>query len=475
MKRISIMSIIFTLNCFVAKAQTVFSEAILITDQTDVATSVFACDLDNDGDEDVISSSYFDNKIAWYENTDGNGTFGEQKIISFTANGANCVFACDIDGDQDFDVISACWLGNKICWYENTDGNGNFSQEKLISNLTSGAHKVFACDIDGDGDYDILSASYYDNKIAWYKNIDGNGNFGGQQIITTMTDQTLSVFATDLDSDGDNDVLSASRNDDKIAWYENTDGNGNFGLQRVISTTANGAFCVFACDIDSDGDNDVLSASEYDNKIAWYENTDGNGNFSPQKIISTTAGGAEVVYACDLDNDGDNDVLSACYWDQKIAWYENTDGDGTFGTEQIISTASEGAFSVFASDIDGDTDSDVLAAWGGSNRIEWYRNEYITSIEDNLKHSFQSNYTITNYPNPFNPSTKIRYSLPQTSNVVIKIFDILGNAIETLVNEDKEIGTYEIIWNAKSLPNGVYFYQLKAGDFVETKKMLLIK
>ena len=80
-----------------------------------------------------------------------------------------------------------------------------------------------------------------------------------------------------------------------------------------------------------------------------------------------------------------------------------------------------------------------------------------------------------NFPNPFNPSTKIRYSVPQSSTVVIKVFDILGNEIETLVNEEKPAGTYELTWNAVKLPSGIYFYQLRAGDFVQMKKMLLLK
>ena len=80
-----------------------------------------------------------------------------------------------------------------------------------------------------------------------------------------------------------------------------------------------------------------------------------------------------------------------------------------------------------------------------------------------------------NFPNPFNPSTKIKYSIPQTSNVLIKVFDILGNEIESLVKEEKQTGTYEITWYSEGLPSGVYFYQLKAGDFVETKKMVLMK
>ena len=90
-----------------------------------------------------------------------------------------------------------------------------------------------------------------------------------------------------------------------------------------------------------------------------------------------------------------------------------------------------------------------------------------------------------NYPNPFNPSTKIKYSVPQTSPVQIKIFGVLGNEIETLVNEGKPAGTYEVEFNASSqagsvsakggYASGVYFYQFKASNFVQTKKMLLLK
>lgn len=79
------------------------------------------------------------------------------------------------------------------------------------------------------------------------------------------------------------------------------------------------------------------------------------------------------------------------------------------------------------------------------------------------------------YPNPFNPSTKIRYSIPQLSQVQIKVFDVLGKEIETLVNEEKPAGTYELTWNAVSLPSGVYIYQLRTSSFIETRKMILLK
>jgi hypothetical protein len=84
-----------------------------------------------------------------------------------------------------------------------------------------------------------------------------------------------------------------------------------------------------------------------------------------------------------------------------------------------------------------------------------------------------------NYPNPFNPSTIINYQLPISGNVTLKVFDVLGREVATLVDEYRNAGRYEVEFNtASSIKNpasGIYFYQLKAGDFVETKKMLLIK
>ncbi len=80
-----------------------------------------------------------------------------------------------------------------------------------------------------------------------------------------------------------------------------------------------------------------------------------------------------------------------------------------------------------------------------------------------------------NYPNPFNPTTTINFSVPNLSFVTLKIFDVLGNEITTLVNEEKPMGNYEVEFDATNLSSGVYFYRLQASDFIDTKKMILLK
>ena len=353
-----------------------FGPRKVITVDATRALSVHAADLDGDGDIDVLSASEGDDKIAWYENTDGAGGFGPQQVITTAADEAQSVYAADLDGDGDFDVLSASYRDDKIAWYENTDGAGGFGPQRVIVTTGGrGAMSVYAADLDGDGDIDVLSSSWNINKISWYENLDGAGSFGPPQILNPVASFLLSARAADLDGDGDIDVLSASYSDDKIAWYENIDGVGEFGPEQAITpATASGAFSVFAADLDGDGDTDVLSASHLDAKIAWYENTDGVGGFGPQQVITTDAWGANTVYATDLDGDGDVDVLSASFGDDKIAWYENTDGVGGFGPRQVIAAGVRRAVSVHATDLDGDGDADVLSASDKDDEIAWYEN-----------------------------------------------------------------------------------------------------
>ena len=337
-----------------------------ITTSADEAHSVYAVDLDGDGDVDVLSASGDDSKIAWYEN-DGSESFTAHTITT-SANDAQSVYAVDLDGDGDVDVLSASENDSKIAWYEN-DGSESFTAY-TITTSASDVESVYAVDLDGDGDMDVLSASKADSKIAWYEN-DGSESFTAHTI-TTSADRAQSVYAVDVDGDGDIDVLSASENDNKIAWYEN-DGSESF-TAHTITTSADDAQSVYAVDLDGDSDIDVLSASANDNTIAWYEN-DGSESFTTANI-STSAEGASSVYAVDVDGDGDMDVLSASYNDNKIAWYKN-DGSESF-TAATISTSAEGAESVYAVDLDGDGDMDVLSASASDDKISWYEQLHST-------------------------------------------------------------------------------------------------
>ena len=121
-----------------------------------------------------------------------------------------------------------------------------------------------------------------------------------------------------------------------------------------------------------------------------------------------------------------------------------------------------------------DFSGDIIYVGDGEAGLFIVRNDFLTSVVDIP--SLPSSFSLSqNYPNPFNPTTTINYLLAQNSNVTLKVFNILGQEIQTLVHKTQVAGEYEISWNSRDLPSGLYVYRLQAGQFVETRKMILLR
>ena len=132
----------------------------------------------------------------------------------------------------------------------------------------------------------------------------------------------------------------------------------------------------------------------------------------------------------------------------------------------------------------GDNRND-MGAFGGPHSKWWQDDMHLwdstlVSVDNGIV-AIPNKYSLSqNYPNPFNPSTTIKYGLPKDDkremrNVKVVVFDLLGREVVTLVNEKQKAGYYEVNWDASNFTSGVYFYTLRTGDFVRTKKMILIK
>jgi xylan 1,4-beta-xylosidase len=168
-------------------------------------------------------------------------------------------------------------------------------------------------------------------------------------------------------------------------------------------------------------------------------------------------------------------------------WLDSIDTGRKIAECQIDTTGSWTNYQIFRADVDSVSGShDVYLKFLGTGseqlfRINWFRflSEYDTptsvdnpSGEHGVIQKFQLRQ---NFPNPFNPITNIRYSIANTSKVTLKVFDVLGTEVQTLVNEVKSPGQYTVALNAQGLASGIYFYQLNAGSFAATKKLMLLK
>jgi hypothetical protein len=124
---------------------------------------------------------------------------------------------------------------------------------------------------------------------------------------------------------------------------------------------------------------------------------------------------------------------------------------------------------------EGESDEDFLYAITTQNKI-WKRNlpRFITDVDD-LNFTFYSFHLEQNYPNPFNPTTSIQYQVSSNTQVSLKVYDVLGSEVASLVDEYKPAGSYEVIFNATELSSGIYFYKLQTGSLVDSKKMIYLK
>ena len=344
-----------------------------VTSNTDSPHSVFAEDLDNDGDLDVVAAYNILDKIIWYENDGAETPSWSPHTITSSADGAYGVYAADIDGDGDIDVLSAAYNDNEIAWYEN-DGNSDPSFTKnTIATTAQDARDVFAIDLDNDGDLDVLSASFDDDTIAWYENDGGVNPSWTANDIYTNADGAIAVFAIDLDGDGDVDIVSASAGDDTITWYENDGQSNPSWTAEDIITNATLASDIHASDIDRDGDIDILYSAQNGDEVAWLEN-DGGANPSWTKILISTQNGPTAVYAADMDGDGDEDVLTGFSGIDTVAWYENDGASNPGWTKHDIDTTANDPESIYAADIDGNGSLDIVAAINTDDNINWYKN-----------------------------------------------------------------------------------------------------
>lgn len=268
-----------------------------ISTGADGAASVYATDLDGDGDQDVLSAAA--SGITLHENA-GDGSFTAETI---TDNSGQSVHAADLNGDGNQDVLAALGSGpTDIAWYEKGGEGAPWTSETVTDTAASPVVSLRAADLSGDGTPDVVAAVEVSNSIEWYEN-EGGGVFTDAVRINSFRDgQPTAVHTADVDGDGDIDVHAASRSDIMVSWYEN-DGGGSFS-DRFLPLGATDASSVYAADLDGDGDTDVLSASASKDTLRWYENK-GEGSFDSYTIITDIAEEAQSVYAADLDGDGD--------------------------------------------------------------------------------------------------------------------------------------------------------------------------
>jgi len=364
----------------------------------------------------------------------GTATFGDTTLTSV---GSGDMFIAKYDGDGNFLwVEQAGGTGSDGGRAIATDGSGNsivtghFTGTATFGDTTltsAGSGEIFIAKYDGDGNFLWVeqAGGTFEGRLGHGIATDSSGN----SIVTGHFRSTATFGDTTLTSAGSVDIFIAKYDGDgNFLWVEQAGGTG-FDGGGAIATDGSGNSIVTGgfSGTATFGDTTLTSVGSGDMFIAKY---DGDGNFLWVEQAGGFGGGIAT------DGSG-NSIVTGGF-----------SGTATFGDSTLTSVGS----------------GDIFIAKLG----------LVTGIEEEfaLPQSFNLSQS---YPNPFNPSTTIEFSLPCSGYVMLQVFNILGEVVATLVNEELNVGTYTTQWNASGVASGVYFYKMRTGEFVDTKKLLLLK
>jgi hypothetical protein len=326
------------------------------------------------------------------------------------------------------------------------------------------------------------------NISAWIVQRPGPCCFNPDTIYSVLTD--LEFGNLDGDPDDEMAVLAISIPSEFYIFNDTTAQNGggfltygthyiySFGTSPYLGHSSS----IVMEDFDEDSDLDMISTGSSTSQIIFIKNQ-GNFGFTSEVIPGNSTFG---LVSLDYENDGDIDFVTVNDPMQEkglTVFLNNGTGEFTSKEQCFFPFASGYPYGIVASDFDLDGRTDIAVVTGLDSLFVLYNlGGGLVGVDNQTISQVPTEFSLSqNYPNPFNPTTTIKYSLPNESNVKISVFNILGEKVKELVNNQMPAGVHTVNFNADNLASGVYIYQIEARtlsgntNFISAKKMILLR
>jgi hypothetical protein len=446
----------------------------------------------------VIAGAFRDDNhkgSAYIFKRDGTNWVEEQKLTA-SDGAADDRFGRSVSIWGDYAIIGAAFddvngEDEGSAYIFRRDGT-NWVEEQKLTASDGANYDWFGGSVSISEDYAIVGASWDDDNgvssgSAYIFRRDGT-SWIEEQKLTANDGGEYNYFGESVSISGGFVIIGADRDDDNgqrsgSAYIFKKDGT-NWVEEQKLTASDGAAFDRFGGSVSISEDYVIVGASEDDNSkgSAYIFRRDGTNWVEEQKVTASD-GEENDWFGCSVSISGNYAITGAWGWgtnDRGSAYIFRRDGTNWIEEEKIL--ASDGDFADwFGGSVSILEDYVIVGASGdhdnglNSGSAYIYHGFVPVNVDDEQSGNPTHFSLMQNYPNPFNPKTKINYQIPKISFVTIKIYDVLGNEIATLVNEENSGGSYYVEFDATALPSGVYFYQLKAGNFIETKKMVLLK
>ena len=360
-------------------------------------------------------------------------------------------------------------------WAARYNGSGNLDDvgnSIVVDDFGNVYVSGYSTGSDGYCDYATIK---YDSsgQQQWIECYNGPGN-RNDKISSMSIDDSSNIYVTGEsfgDTTGQDWATIKYNSNGVVQWIDRYNGQLN-SLDSPNKIIVDEFFNVYVagCGSYNTGDDEDFTTIKYNSSgeeqwVATY-----NGPYA----------GRDVVYSMAVDKLG-NVYVTGWSWVVQLDYDFATVKYNSSGEEQWVALyngpgdGNDWSFCI-ATDVSGNA---YVAGWseGDTTYYDFATIKYSSTTDiKHLSNNLPVNYFLSqNYPNPFNPVTHIRFDLPKSGLVQLVVYDILGRKVSTLVNEKLTAGTHEVQWDAHNIPSGVFLFQLKAGEFVQTNKMILLK
>ncbi len=407
-----------SIRLFANSGQGEFSEQIISNQMTGVRY-LASCDIDGNELIDFVVSATDNNAVYGFTNLD-NGLFAEQ-LIDDDIPGANALHCSDIDGDFQHEIIG---IASQIGVIYTQEING--SDYQVIANSRDGYVSVYAASFEIDGEVQVLSQAYFENR-----NLIHEPNQPNQETVVweDFIDGVSAVVTGDINNDLYEDYVVSGFRDGRIYWID-----GYSFKRHTVAENIDGASDVAVVDLDQDGYLDVVSSASFGNKFYWHKNS--ANNLFTNHVILDGARFANAVEIGDIDGDNKPDVIGSSGVDDSVRWFKYSKQGFTV---HLINQTNDAPNDVKAKDLDNDGDLDLVVPNFFSNDVSIYINNQPGFDEQIISSAVTRPYSVT-----FNPGAnanfddiivsvsgdeKLIYLINQSDNVFVEstLFEGLPN------------------------------------------------
>ena len=446
------------------------------------AWSVYAGDLDLDGDKDIVVGHNYNSQTEWsgISILDNNGC-GEFVLIDsiYLYSWQTNIFAININNDEYPDIIGRNFENDTqfMTILEYSGGiyiHNYYSMEYGISEFITG-------DIDGDQDIDIVVIS--NNGFFWgYLLNNGDGVFS-LPVYHDLSFPPGGIACGDLNNDMREDIVVCGYKLEAYLSYPDS-------FQCMLVDVTDYQNDVKIGDIDNDGDNDLVvaryGAPHLPHSLQIYHN-DGNCNFTLAYEEAIPIGISDLQLT-DLNNDSYLDIIYTKVHGQNYVCVRMNNGDGIFLYEENYNT-NLGCIQCFSADLDGNGWNDIITTCVGNNISSVYilfndtTGNFVEEPQGGIDppDPHAPDVTLSFYPNPFENQATIEFSIKERGFVELTIYDIKGRLVKEFTKQNMEGGTYNVVWNGKDDHNqqcssGIYLMNMKLDEISKkAEKIIMLK